>query len=120
MTPTTAQALPVLATPLFYTLILLVGIVVIALVALALQNKFTFREAARRAARTFVQAVVASVAALFLGSSFATGEPLTGDALLKVAVSALIAGCIALISLLQNLLEDNTDAMPTIAKVPGT
>lgn len=117
---TTTQALPAIAPALFWTLVLFAGICVLTMIVLAVQTKLTFRQAARRALRTFLQAVVGTLTATFAGAAFATGEALTDQLLLKLLISALLAGIVSLVSLFQNLLEDNTDAVPTMAKIPGT
>ena len=62
-----------------------------------------FKDAVVRAARTFLQTAIGA----FVASGVLTG-PLDLDALESAGVAAAIAGLSALLSFVQNLLEDNT------------
>lgn len=118
-TPTTA-ALFGIAPMLFWTLVLLVGMIVVTAIALAVQDKLTFRMAAKRAIRSFIQAIVTTLVATFGVTAFVDGSGLNDQVLIKLLVSALLSGMYALASLLHNLLEDNVERVGDFQKIPGT
>lgn len=68
----------------------------------------------RRALRTFLQAFLASLVALWLTGNFSTIDEATGAtvpnwaSLDTLVIAAGTAGLVALVSYLQNLLEDKT------------
>lgn len=76
-------------------------------------------DAVRRALRTFVQAWLGSLLTSGVLSATATDGIVDLSALEKAGVSALAAGFIALLSWLQNALEDNT-RMPALLKAPAS
>lgn len=74
-------------------------------------------DAARRALRTFVQAFLGSIITSGILSTTQEAGVVDWSALKKVAVSAAAAAVIALITFVQNFLEDTTTA-PAFLKAP--
>lgn len=66
------------------------------------------KDAAIRAARTFVQSLIGAFLATSFLQSVATDATIDGDALTRAGISALAAATIALLSFIQNALEDAT------------
>lgn len=67
-----------------------------------------WRDPAVRAARTFIQALIGAFLATSVLQGVASDATVDGDALARAGISALAAGFIALLSFLQNLLEEST------------
>lgn len=72
------------------------------------------RDAARRGARTFVQAWIGTFLSLVVAPNV-TGTIPAWDALVKAAIASAFAAVIALLSYVQNALEDNTK-LPAVGK----
>lgn len=67
-----------------------------------------FRDPAIRAARTFIQSLIGAFLATSVLQGIASDAAIDGDALTRAGISALAAGFIALLSFVQNALEDAT------------
>lgn len=72
-------------------------------------------DALRRAIRTFVQAFLGSIISSGVLSAMSTGGVVDLSVLGKAAAAAIVAGIIALVTFLQNFLEDNT-SFPAVLK----
>lgn len=72
------------------------------------------RDASLRALRTFVQALIGGFLATSVLTSIASNSTIDADALQRAGISALAAAFIALLSFIQNALEDATgkDILP--------
>lgn len=72
------------------------------------------KDAGIRALRTFVQAIIGAFLATSVLTSMASNSTIDADALQRAGISALAAGVIALLSFVQNALEDATgkDILP--------
>jgi hypothetical protein len=68
------------------------------------------KDAAIRALRTFLQALIGAFIATSALQSIAADSTIDGDALTRAGISSLAAGVIALLSFVQNALEDATGA----------
>lgn len=68
------------------------------------------KDAAIRALRTFLQALIGAFIATSALQSIASDATIDGDALTRAGISSLAAGVIALLSFVQNALEDATGA----------
>lgn len=76
-------------------------------------------DAVRRAIRTFAQSFLGAFAASGVLSAFAEAGVVDWTVLKKAGISALIAGIIALMSFIQNALEDS-GAIPAPLKAPAS
>lgn len=65
-----------------------------------------WKDALSRALRTFFQAFLGVLLTAWIGLSLAPGELPTWDVAQRVLIAATVAGAIALVSWLQNFLED--------------
>jgi len=72
-------------------------------------------ETLKRTARTFVQALLGSLVTSGVLSSAATSGVVDWSGLKKTGIAALSAGIVALITFVQNALEDS-GTIPTIGK----
>lgn len=72
------------------------------------------KDASIRALRTFVQSLIGAFLATSVLSGIASSSTIDGDALQRAGVSAIAAAVIALLSFIQNALEDATghDMLP--------
>ncbi|MGH2551590.1 MAG: hypothetical protein ACRDHN_19565 [Thermomicrobiales bacterium] len=66
------------------------------------------RDAAIRALRTFVQAVIGAFLATSVLSGMVSSSTIDANALQRAGISAAAAGVIALLSFVQNAVEDGT------------
>lgn len=64
------------------------------------------RDAAVRAARTFFQSLIGAFLATSVLTSISSNSTIDADALQRAGISALAAAIIALLSFIQNALED--------------
>ncbi len=64
------------------------------------------KDAAIRALRTFLQALIGAFLATSVLSQMASSSTIDADALKRAVISAVAAGVIALLSFVQNALED--------------
>jgi len=71
------------------------------------------RDAAIRAVRTFVQAAIGTVLASGVVSGIVDSSTVDVSALQRVGVAAVAAGVIAVLSFIQNVIEDNT-SVPSV------
>jgi hypothetical protein len=76
-------------------------------------------DAVRRSLRTFVQAFLGSIITSGVLSATQESGVVDWSALKKVAVSALAAAVIALLTFVQNSLEDHT-TVPALLKAPAS
>lgn len=76
-------------------------------------------DALRRAVRTFVQAFLGSLLTSGILSSFETAGVVDWAALKKVAISAAAGAIIALLTFVQNALEDN-GTIPAVLKATAS
>lgn len=67
-----------------------------------------WRDPGVRALRTFLQALIGAFLATSVLQGIASDATIDGDALTRAGVSALAAGFIALLSFIQNALEEST------------
>lgn len=65
-----------------------------------------WKDALSRAARTFTQAFIGVLLTAWLGLNLAPGELPAWDAAQRVLIAATVAGVIALLTAIQNILED--------------
>jgi hypothetical protein len=68
------------------------------------------KDAAIRALRTFLQSLIGAFLATSVLQGIASDSTIDADALTRAGISALAAGVIALLSFVQNALEDATGA----------
>lgn len=66
------------------------------------------KDAAIRALRTFLQSLIGAFLATSVLQGIASDSTIDADALTRAGISALAAGVIALLSFVQNALEDAT------------
>jgi len=66
------------------------------------------KDAAIRAGRTFIQAIIGAFLATSVLQGVASDSTIDTNALTRAGISALAAGIIALLSFVQNALEDAT------------
>jgi uncharacterized protein YjeT (DUF2065 family) len=66
------------------------------------------KDAAIRAVRTFVQALIGAFLATSVLETMVSSATIDADALRRAGISAVAAGVIALLSFVQNALEDAT------------
>ena len=76
-----------------------------------------WKDALRRAVRTFLQAFLGTLLFMWQGLNLTPGALPDWETGQRVLIAALIAGVIALISFTINVLEDNTP-LPTLLKPP--
>lgn len=76
-------------------------------------------DAIRRAIRTFVQVFIGTVLASGVFSAFATEGVVDWSALKKVGVSAICSAFVALLTYVQNALEDS-GAIPSVLKAQAS
>lgn len=67
-----------------------------------------WRDPAIRALRTFIQALIGAFLATSVLQGIASDAAIDGDALTRAGISAVAAGVIALLSFIQNALEEAT------------
>ena len=70
------------------------------------------KEAAKRAVRTFIQALLGALLSSGVLSAIQVDGVVHASALAKAGVSALAAGVIALLTFIQNALEDTGTVKP--------
>lgn len=75
------------------------------------------KDAVYRCLRTFLQAFIGTFLALLIAPG--TAEVPTLDGLQRAGLAALFAGCVALLSFVQNFLEDNELVPAFLKEAPG-
>lgn len=65
-----------------------------------------WKDALSRALRTFLQAFLGVLLTAWVGLSLAPGDLPTWDVMQRVLIAATVAGVIALLTAIQNILED--------------
>lgn len=76
-------------------------------------------DAVRRGVRSFVQAFIGTLLSTWIGQNFAPGALPPLDVARRIVTAAAVAGIIALLTYIQNALEDS-GAIPSFGKAPAS
>jgi len=80
---------------------------------------FTLPDSVRRAIRTFIQSFLGTLLTGWIGLNVAAGDLPPVSVAKRLLIAATVAGVIALLTYVQNALEDHT-GLPALLKAPAS